>query len=120
MIRTPEETALLIALLLKRSDQKRARISVSTIRRLSKRKHIRGAFIEMLDKHLDSLGVILVEIDRGGFGLIPSSVLDGAPAITAKKYLSADLGKLKGGKLSFDSIREELDEDIGLDEDDDA
>ena len=120
MIRTAEETALLIALLLKRSEQKRARISVATIRRLSKRKHIRGAFVEMLGAQLDSLGVILVELDRGGFGLIPSSLLDGAPAITAKKYLTTDLGKLRQGSTDFDDIRKELDEDIGLDEDDDA
>ncbi len=120
MIRTAEETALLIALLLKRSTQKRARVSINTIRRISKRKHIRGAFIEMLDNHLDSLGVILVEIDRGGYGLIPSSVLDGAPAITAKKYLTQDLDKLKSKKINFDDIRTELDEDIGFDEDEDA
>lgn len=119
MIRTPEETALLVALLLKRSEQKRARISVATIRRLSKRKHIRGAFVEMLDAQLDSLGVILVELDRGGFGLIPSNLLDGAPAITAKKYLSSDLADLRKGAISFDDIREELDDDVGLDDDDD-
>jgi len=120
MIRTAEETALLIALLLKRSEQKRARVSVATIRRLSKRKHIRGAFIDMLRGQLDSLGVILVELDRGGYGLIPSNVLDGAPAITAKKYLSEDLKQIARNEKSFDGIREELDDDLGLDEDDDA
>lgn len=119
MIRTPEETALLLALLLKRSEQKRARISVATIRRLSKRKHVRAAFVEMLDAELDSLGVILVELDRGGFGLIPSSLLDGAPAITAKKYLTSDLAELRKGASSFDDIREELTDDVGLDEEDD-
>src|SRR5690348_16037564 len=98
MIRTAEDTALLLALLLKRSEQKRARISVATIRRLSKRKHIRGAFVEMLDDQLDSLGVVLVELDRGGYGLFPSSVLDVAPAITAKKYLTKDLDRLKQKK----------------------
>src|SRR5699024_10645354 len=96
-----------------------ARVSVVTIRRLSKRKHIRGAFVDMLDGQLDSLGIILVELDRGGYGLIPSSMLDDAPAITAKKYLAQDLEKLRQKKISFDDIREELDKDIGLDEDDD-
>ena len=119
-MRTAEETALLVTLLLKRSEQKRARLSENTIRRLSKRKHLRSAFIEMLDKHLDALGIVLVELDRGGYGLIPSSVLDGAPAITAKKHLLGDLAKLKSGKLSFDDIRDELDGDVGLDEDDAA
>jgi len=119
VIRTSEETALLVALLLKRSEQKRARISVATIRRLSKRKHIRGAFVEMLDAQLDSLGIILVELDRGGFGLIPSSLLDGAPAITVKRYLASDLADLRRGTTSFDDIREELDDDVGLDDDED-
>ena len=119
-MRTVDETALLIALLLKRSEQRRARLSENTIRRLSKRKHLRGAFIEMLDMHLDALGIVLVELDRGGYGLIPSSVLDGAPAITAKKYLLQDLGQLKSGLLSFDQIRDELDVDMELDEDDAA
>jgi hypothetical protein len=89
---------------------------METLRRLSMRKHIRGAFVEMLKQHLADMGLILMEIDRGGYGLIPSSALDGAPAITAKKYLSEDLARLKRGQLNFDDIREEVGEGAGGDD----
>jgi hypothetical protein len=117
MIRTPEETALLIALLLKRSEQKRARISVDTVRRLSKRKRIRVSFIEMLRCHLDDLGVILVELERGGYGVIPSSILDGAPVITAKKYLTKELELIKQKPSYFDKIREEIGDENNMNDD---
>jgi hypothetical protein len=116
-MRTAEETAVLIALLFKRSKQKRARISVATFRRLSQRRRIRHAFSNIVGLHLDDLGLILVELDRGGYGLILSSALNGAPAITAKRYLSEDLKKLKQG-MSFNRIRAELEEDIGTDQGD--
>ncbi len=118
MNRTAEETALLIALLLKRSNQKRARISIPTIRRLAKRRHIRGAFIEMLTLHLGDLGVVLVELDRGGYGLIPSDILNGAPAITAKKYLKDELADLRKGFISFESIKNELEGESDFDDED--
>jgi hypothetical protein len=34
-----------------------------------------GAFIDMFVPHLDDLGLILVKLDRGGYGLIPSTAL---------------------------------------------
>lgn len=108
MMRTAEETALLLALLFKRSEQGQARLSVDTIRRLSRRRHIRSAFLEMLAKHLDDLGLILMEIDGGGFGLIASSALGGAVTITPKEYLGDDLDKLKRGEIGFNDIRDEL------------
>ena len=116
---TPEEAALLIALLFKRAGQKRARISNATIRRLSRRSRIRGAFIDMLVPHLDDLGITMVELDRGGYGLIPSTALDGAPAITAKKHLPDELKQLKQGKLDFDEVRAEVEEEGGAEENDD-
>lgn len=39
------------------------------------------------------------------------SALDGAPAITAKKYLADDLARLKRGKVDFEDIRRELELD---------
>jgi hypothetical protein len=113
MKRTIEETAILVALLLKRSGQKRARLSESTIRVLSKRKTLRDAFKERLRSELDDIGLHLVQLERGGFGILPINALDGAPAITAKKYLGDDLKKLKksDGDALFGKLRREVEED---------
>jgi hypothetical protein len=72
----------------------------------------------MLVPHLDDLGTIMVELDRGGYGLIPSTALNGAPAITAKKHLPDELKQLKKGKLDFDEVRAEV-EEAGQEENDD-
>jgi hypothetical protein len=102
-----EETAMLVAVLFKRAALKRARISNLTIRRLSNRRSIRTAFLRSLIDHLDDRGLILVELERGGYGLIPSSSLDGAPAITAKKYLPAEL-KRDFDATALSKVRKEL------------
>jgi hypothetical protein len=110
-MRTAYETALLTALLFKRSNQKRIRVSLDTIRHLSERTTIRLSFIRMLLDNLDTLGLIMIENSRGGYSIIRSNLLDGAPIATAKKYLLDDLNKLKNGKIHFKDIEEELNED---------
>jgi hypothetical protein len=114
-MRTAEQTALLIALLFKRSEQRQARLDMDTVRCLSRRRHIRGAFVRMLAGYLDDLGLILMEIDGGGFGLIPSSALASAPAVTAKQYLANDLDKLAHGEIDFHGIRDELERELAAD-----
>ena len=113
MKRTTEQTAVLVALLLKRSGQKRARLSENTIRILSKRRTLRDAFKDRLRAELDDIGLHLVQLERGGFGIIPINALDGAVAITAKKYLAEDLKRLKKGvdDAFFEKLRKEVDED---------
>ena len=95
MYRTAEQTAVLVALVFKRSAAKRARVSERTIRVLSKRRSLRVAFIESLNRALDDLGVHMIELERGGFGLIPVSALDGAQAILARQFIADDLKALK-------------------------
>ena len=112
MKRTAEETAILVALLQKRARVKRARISEKTIRVLSKRRTLRTVFLDRLSKELDELGIHMVEIDRGGFGIIPIRALDGAPAILAKTFLSDDLKKLKRSEQVFAKFRAELEQDV--------
>lgn len=116
MKRTPEDTALLVALLLKRAGGTRGRVSENTIRKLAKRRHLRWAFKESLIKELDDLGLMLVEIDRGGFGLQRHSTLNGAPAVTAKRYLAEDLKKLERESIDMDDIRGELERDSEYEE----
>lgn len=118
MRRSGEETALLTALLLKRSKLKRARISGATIRKLSRRSQLRRVFVGRFEEHLDDLGLVLVELERGGFGIMTSGGLEGAPAITAKKYLKDDLERLRGGETTFENIRVELADDMPLEEED--
>jgi len=111
MKRTAEETAILVALLQKRADVKRARISGKTIRILSKRRTLRTVFLETLGRELDDLGIHMVELERGGFGIIPVSALDGAPTILAKRYLADDLKKLKRNEQAFAQFRAEIEQD---------
>jgi hypothetical protein len=106
MKRSAEETAILVATLLKRSEQRRARVSDKTIRVLSKRRTLRDAFKDRLRAELDDIGIHIVELERGGFGIIPINALNGAPAITARKYLPEELKKLKKG--SDDAFFEKL------------
>jgi hypothetical protein len=107
-MRTAEQTALLIALLFKRSEQCQARLNMDTVRSLSRRRHIRSAFVTMLAGYLEDLGLILMEIDGDGYGLLASNVLAGAPTVTAKKYLADDLDKLDHGEIDFHGICDEL------------
>src|SRR5712692_7633072 len=100
MRRTPEETALFAKLLFKKSGQKRARVSTETIRRLSGRATLRASFLNRLQGELDDLGLIMIELERGGYGLILSSALEGAPPITKKRYfnngeLAMELGEVR-------------------------
>lgn len=81
MKRTAQDTATLIALLQKRADRNRARVSEKTIRLLSRRRFLRTAFLDNLSKELDDLGIHMVELERGGFGIIRVSTLNGAPTI---------------------------------------
>jgi hypothetical protein len=114
MHRTAEQTAILLALLFKRASLRRARISERTIRVLSKRRSLRAVFLQGLRGALDDFGIHMIELERGGFGLIPVSALDGAQAILAKSYISDDLKTLRQQeKLSrqekvFANLKEEV------------
>ncbi len=114
MHRTTEQTAVLLALLFKRANLKRARISEKTIRVLSKRRSLRAVFLQGLRAALDDFGLHMIELDRGGFGLIPVSALDGAQAILAKNYISEDLKTLRQQEKqnrqekAFADLREEV------------
>lgn len=107
-----EQTAVLLASLLHRSEERRARVSERTVRILSRRRTLRDAFKDRLRAELDDLGIHLVQLERGGFGVIPITALDGARAITAKKYLPDELKKLRKGadEAFFEKLRNEITE----------
>lgn len=113
--RSAEEVALLLYKLLENSGQKRGRVSDTTIRLLSKRTLLRHKFLEDLTSHLEEIGIILSELHRGGFGMMYASLLEGAPAITAKKYMKNELVLLKNrqqGEDLFEGIRAQIEEPI--------
>jgi len=107
-MRNVYETALLIALLFKRSEKNRVRISHLTVRKLAERERLKSAFIGMLINELDGLGIIMIELERAGFGLIPVGALNGAPSILANTFLKDDLQKLRKEELNFGDILREI------------
>ncbi len=82
-----ETVALRIAVMLKRSDKRRARLSEKSFRILSERVTLRDAFVVSVRDYLDEIGVVLIRLDRGGFALINSSALEGAPPILVKSLI---------------------------------
>ena len=121
MRRTPDEAAVLIARLLMHSGQKRARISERTIKKVAKRRRLRTSFLAMLRGHLEDRALVMIELDDGSWGLMPSKGLQGAPAITAKRFLTEDLEELKRSKESpqvWKRFREEVDVEEGVEEED--
>lgn len=119
-MRTTEDTALLVKLLLYRSDQKRARISEKTIKLLARRQRLKAGFVRDLQDRLDDAGLMLVELSSGGFGLITSASLEGAPTVTAKKYLKDDLARVrKNPTEALKEIRREVETDEPMEDVDD-
>jgi hypothetical protein len=105
---TPYHTSMLLAVLYRRAAVTRARISETTIRKLSGRSQLRSVFITDLRDELDDLGFAFLEIERG-FALVPLSALNGAPSITAKKFLPDVVSNItKGKEINFSEIEKEL------------
>lgn len=112
-MRTAEETAILLAVLFKRSKQTRARVSQKTIKLLSFRIRLRAAFVSAIADALSQFEICMIELDSGAFGLIPTKSLEAAKAITAKRHMENELPSLVRGKnLDFASLEEEALEGI--------
>ncbi|WP_141750088.1 hypothetical protein [Janthinobacterium sp. HH107] len=110
--RSPYETALLLGLLLKRSEKARARISELTLKKLGGRALLRESFLAYLKYELEELSIVMSKLKRGGFALVDVSSLEGAPAITAKFLLADTLKELKSGAITFSDIEDELGIDL--------
>lgn len=88
-LRTAQQTALLLAVLLKRSNQTRARVSNKTVMEFRGGK-LYASFVTSLRTELEDLGVLLAELDRGGFGLLKISTLEGAKALTPDRVFTSE------------------------------
>ena len=63
---------------------------------------------------------MLVELSSGGYGLITSASLEGAPTVTAKKYLMDDLAQVRRNPTSaLQAIRKEVETDEPMEDNDD-
>ena len=110
MYRSAEDTACLLATLLHRSGQKRARISSATVRKIAGRTNLRSSFIVYLQDALaEDFDWILFELKSGGFGAIQSSAIEAAKSVTGMKYFTAEERKqIDRSTIDVNALRVEI------------
>lgn len=103
-----KQVALVMAVMIKRAEKTRARVSERTVKTLAGRNTLRDAFVFELRQSLEDFGVLLVRLDRGGFALVAISALEGAPTVLAKELVSAERKGLQAGTLDEQALLREL------------
>jgi hypothetical protein len=88
--RSVEETAIILAVIFKRSGLGEARMSDQTIRMVSGRKRLEGSFRQNLKDELSEYGMEIVRFDSGDQALIRISALEAANTVTAAKTLTPE------------------------------
>jgi hypothetical protein len=107
-MRSAQQAAILLAIILNRSGQPRARVSAKTIKFIGERRHLRIAFLEQLTDTLAEYGWTLSEIDSGGYAAIRTKALEAAKPVTAKRWLTDDERRaLKNGKAKWPHFEKE-------------
>jgi hypothetical protein len=89
-MQNPQQAALVLVAIFKRSGQTRARVSAQTIKIVAARKHLRRAFLAELTDALAEYSWTLAEIDNGGYAAVKTKTLETAKPATAKRWLTAD------------------------------
>ncbi len=108
MIVPVERVAYLLALMLKRSNKTKGRMSKKTLKIVSGRKNLQAAFHINLYENLYDLGLEMVELDRGGYALFYRSILEGVPVLKARDLIPREERK----SLSLEDIVKELDVEV--------
>lgn len=108
MYETSMDTALLLAVMLRRSKKTRGRVSEKTIKFVSRRERLKGAFLADLRGELEELGVMMVPLDRGGYALVAMSALEGAPTILARDFIIDEVRSMHGSSLNRAALWKEL------------
>lgn len=104
-----EGTALLIATMLHRSERTRARISDQTLRVVSRRSTLRVAFRTEVVEWAEEFGVIMYPLERGGYGLLKATSLEGAPPLRSNQLIAAELRAFRTTQvLDQDALYTEL------------
>jgi pantoate kinase len=108
MLLTAEDSAVILAVMLKRNAQSRARISGKTIKFVAGRQSLRSAFFVELVDALGEYGWILFELPGGGYGVVEARALEAAKTLTAKRSLSEDeMHSLRKGRLNIEALKRE-------------
>lgn len=104
-MRTARQTAILLAVILNRSGQTRARVSGKTIKHCGLRENLRIAFLQEVIDEIAEFGWILFELGgTGGFGAVRDSALEAARSVTRLRWLT-DEERAKSRRDNF-SVRE--------------
>ncbi|MGD0958886.1 MAG: hypothetical protein ABSB19_03685 [Methylomonas sp.] len=119
-IRTSEETAVILAALLKKADATRARISDKTIKLVSGRKRLEGSFRISLDADIAEYGYIIVKLESGSQAIVKISALESAKTITVKKMFSSDEIRALRNKTPDMDVYRNFVENEGSEENDDT
>ena len=107
-MKNAQRTATLLAVILNRSGQSRARVSTKTIKTLASRKHLRRAFAGELTDALAEFSWTLTEIDSGGYAAVKTKTLEAAKPVTAKRWLNDDERQaLKRGTTKWAAFEKE-------------
>jgi hypothetical protein len=110
-LRTTEETAVILSVMMTRANVTRARISDKTIKLVSGRKQLRESFRITLNDDISEYGFLIVDLYSGGQAIIKISALEAAKSFTAKSVLTdAEIKDLKKGTLDLNIFRDELKE----------
>jgi hypothetical protein len=111
--RSVEETAIILALIFKRSGLAQARVSDKTIRLISGRKRLEGSFRQNLKDELGEYEMEIVRLDTGDHALIKVSALEAAEPVTAAKTLTPEqMERLRTGEpFDLKQLSDELGED---------
>ena len=109
MNRTARDTAVILAVMLKRSGQTRARVSAAAVKVLSKRHLLRAGFIIGLAEEMEDLAWIFFELRGGGFGAIQTKALEAAKPVTPMRWLNdAERKALRLGTLDVGELATEV------------
>ena len=86
-LRSANEVAILVALMMKRTNYTRAKISNKTISELYGGR-LRAPFIVAMFEHCAEYGYAMMELDFGGFGVFRICSLAGTKSLTTGKFVS--------------------------------
>lgn len=116
-----QQTAMLLAVILNRSEQSRARVSAQTIKRLGARRNLRRAFAAELIDALAEYSWTLTEIDSGGYAAVRTKTLEAAKPVTTKRWLTdEERRQLRRGEANWAVFEDEAAPDQQPIDDDDA
>lgn len=99
---SPDDTAVLLAVLLKRSKQTRARFSEKTLKLLGGRKHLhRYSFVAYVAEALaENHGWHMAPLTSGGYGAAKETALMAGKTVTPKLLHADELRNVKRRKLT--------------------